>query len=207
MTQSKADFLDFLVQQGALRFGEFTLKSGGRSPFFVDLGQICTGDSLWRLGEFLADAVVNNYGAVDVLYGPPYKAIPMIAAAAIALRQRTGKDVGVCYSRKEAKEHGERGTLVGMLPGPEARILVVDDVFTTGATKLEALETLEEAGGVRATGILVSVDRRTQGQDAGIGDIPLTALVHLGDIVDYMEQVGDSRAHLVRGFWENQYGP
>lgn len=206
MSDSSTDFVAFLVRHGALRFGDFVLKSGGHSPFFVDLGQVCTGESLQRLGEFLADAVVNNYGAVDVLYGPPYKAIPMVTAAAVALRQRTGKDVGICYSRKETKEHGERGTLVGLVPGPETRVLVVDDVFTTGATKLEALETLENAGGVRATGILVTVDRRPMGQDAGLGDIPLTALAHLGDIVAYMEQVGDGRAFLVRRFWEEQHG-
>lgn len=202
----KDRFVEFMVAEGALRFGEFTLKSGGRSPFFVDLGQICGGAALTHLGESLADAIVNDFGAVDVLYGPPYKAIPMVTTAAMALRARTGKDVGICYARKEAKEHGERGTLIGRLPGPEARVLVVDDVFTTGATKLEALELIESVTGVRALGIVVTVDRRKQGQDTGLGDIPLASLVDLADIAAYLERVGDSRAHLVRRFWEEQHG-
>lgn len=198
----KDGFIEFLMSEGALRFGDFTLKSGGRSPFFVDLGQICTGGALARLGECLADAIVNNHGAVDVLYGPPYKAIPMITAAAIALRQRTGKDVGICYSRKEAKDHGERGVLVGRVPTPEERVLVIDDVFTTGATKLEALELIEASSGVRALGIVVTVDRRKRGQESGLGSIALTSVVALADMVAYLERIGDSRAHVVRRFWE-----
>lgn len=197
-----ARFVEFLIAEGALRFGDFTLKSGGKSPFFIDIGQICRGSSLAYLGECLADAVVNHFGAVDVLFGPPYKAIPMITAAAIALESRTGKDVGICYARKEAKRHGERGTLIGSLPRAEARVLVVDDVFTTGATKLEALELLEATCGVRALGIVVAVDRRPRGAVSGLGEVPLTALVNLGDIVAYLERIGDRHANVVRKFWE-----
>ncbi len=196
-------FLDFLIQEGALRWGDFTLKSGARSPFFVDLGQVSTGAALATLGEWLAECIVQSFGTADVLYGPPYKAIPMVTCAAMALHRRVGTRVGICYARKETKEHGERGLLIGRIPIREDRVLVVDDVFTTGATKLHALEVLEEATGVRALGIVVAIDRRKKGQDTGLAGIPLVALATLGDMVNYLDGLGDSRAGVVRRFWED----
>ena len=154
--KSKADFVASMIRQGVLRFGEFELKSGLRSPYFFNLGNVSGGVELAELGGFYADAIVASGVDFDVLFGPAYKGIPIAVATAIALAQR-GRSVGAAFDRKEAKAHGEGGKLIGApLRG---RVLMVDDVVSDGATKAEAAAVIEAAG-AKLAGLVVALDRQ-----------------------------------------------
>ena len=150
-------FIELMVEQDVLRFGDFELKSGRRSPYFFNLGAISDGTALAALGEFYAHAIVANGLACDVLFGPAYKGIPIAVAAGVALARR-GINVGVAFDRKEAKDHGEGGVLVGAgLAG--RRVLLVDDVVTDAATKREGARLIAAQGGA-LTGVLIALDRQ-----------------------------------------------
>ena len=153
---TQADFVASMIRQGVLRFGDFELKSGLRSPYFFNLGNVSGGAELAELGGFYADAIQASGLAFDVLFGPAYKGIPIAVATAIALAER-GRSVGAAFDRKEAKAHGEGGKLIGApLKG---RVLMVDDVVTDGATKAEGAAMIEAAG-AKLAGLVVALDRQ-----------------------------------------------
>ncbi len=160
MLEYQKNFIDFAIATDVLRFGEFTLKSGRTSPYFFNAGLFNDGESLTRLGEYYADAIVHSGVEYDVLFGPAYKGIPLVCAVAIALYQRHSRSVPWVFNRKEAKTHGEGGNLVGgKLQG---RILVIDDVITAGTAIRESLGLINEAGATLAA-VCVSIDRQERG--------------------------------------------
>ena len=184
------DFIDLALARDVLRFGEFTLKSGRQSPYFFNLGRIDSGAALARLGEAYAAAMVRAKLPVDMLFGPAYKGIALAAATAIALATRHGRDLPWAYNRKEAKDHGEGGTLVGApLAG---RVLIVDDVMTAGTAVRESLA-LIRAHGATPAGVLIALDRQERGQGelsaaqevARDHGIPVIAITGLDEVLAY----------------------
>ncbi|OQX11451.1 MAG: orotate phosphoribosyltransferase [Thiothrix lacustris] len=160
MKTYQQDFLDFAIGQGVLRFGEYTLKSGRVSPYFFNAGLFQTGAALARLGKFYAQAIVDSGVAFDMLFGPAYKGIPLAAATAIALYEHHGKDYPYAFNRKEAKDHGEGGTIVG---APlQGRVLVIDDVMTAGTAIREAADIVAAQGATLAS-VAISLDRQERG--------------------------------------------
>jgi orotate phosphoribosyltransferase len=168
MNNYQDSFIQFMVRSGVLTFGDFTTKSGRKTPFFINTGNYRTGAQMARLGEFYAQAVVERFGgAFDLLFGPAYKGIPLVVTTAIALAEKHGIDVPCCFNRKEAKDHGEGGSLVGQKPQDGQRVLIVEDVTTAGTSIRETIPVLRaSAPGVKIAGLLVSVDRQERGAGA-----------------------------------------
>lgn len=205
MTDLARELVKLFSEAGALRFGLFTLKSGARSPFFFNLGDVARGPHLQRMGALLADGVQQLFPDATLLFGPAYKGIALVALAAAELSRRHGRDVGTCYNRKEQKAHGEGGSLVGCTPGPADRLLLVDDVVTSGQTKREAIELLQREVTVEPAGMLVFVDRRLEGDaEQSIAGVPLRALATLPSIADALEESGDARARVLRNYYERK---
>lgn len=200
MSRSKRDFVQFLVDSGALKFGDFVLKSGDRSPFFINLGNVDTGKKLHLLGEFLADAMEQYFPDADTLFGPAYKGISMATAAAAEMARR-GIDSGVFHDRKEAKDHGEGGNFIGVAPTPQSRIVIIDDVMSSGGTKLQAIEAIEKVFHVRPVGVLVTVDRTRKDADIDKKAMNLQAIITLKDIADFLQDKGDERYITVLKFY------
>ena len=162
------EFLEFCMSREVLRFGEFTLKSGRKSPYFFNAGLFNTGSAIAELGRHYANAIVASGVEFDVLFGPAYKGIPLVTATAAALATEHGRDVPWCYNRKEAKDHGEGGVVVGApLKG---RVLVVDDVITAGTAIREAVAIIDANGGKLAS-VVVSLDRQEKGRDGDLSAI------------------------------------
>jgi orotate phosphoribosyltransferase len=214
MQDYQRDFLDYVIRRRILRFGEFTLKSGRKSPYFFNAGLFNTGEALAFLGRSYAAAIMASGVDFDLLFGPAYKGIPLVSAASVALAERHGRDLPWCFNRKEAKDHGEGGSIVG---SPlEGRVLVVDDVITAGTAIREVMGIIDAAG-ARAAGVVVALDReeRGQGELSAIGEIreaygiPVHSIVALRQIVDYLEQQDDAqlREHLpALKAYREQYG-
>jgi len=188
--QSQRAFLDLALARNALRFGEFTLKSGRTSPYFFNAGLFDSGAALATLGRAYADAAVQSGIAFDMLFGPAYKGIVLAAITAAALAEQHGRDLPFAYNRKEAKDHGEGGTLVGApLRG---RVLIVDDVITAGTAIRESLALIRSAGATPA-GVLIALDREERGQGALSATqelsaeygIPTFAIARLSDLLGY----------------------
>ena len=195
------DFLRFAIDNQVLRFGEFTLKSGRSSPYFFNAGLFNTGGLLARLGRFYAEAIVAAGVGFDVLFGPAYKGIPLAAATAIALADQHGQDLPWCFNRKEAKDHGEGGNLVGApLAG---RVLIIDDVITAGTAVRESFDIINAAGATPA-GILISLDRQERGRGARSAiqeieaeyGIPVVSIVTLDQLIDFLRDQPDLQPHL-----------
>jgi orotate phosphoribosyltransferase len=205
-------FLDTVLARGVLRFGEFTLKSGRQSPYFFNMGRIDTGRALAEVGEAYATAAANGGIAFDMLFGPAYKGIPLAAAPAIALSQRHGRDVPWAYNRKENKDHGEGGAIVGApLAG---RVLIVDDVITAGTAVREALGMIRAAGATVA-GVLVALDRQERGQgecsatqELARGEaVPVISIVGLADLMEYAGTRSDlATQHERLAAYRDRYG-
>ena len=160
MHNYQRDFLDFAVAHEVLRFGEFTLKSGRTSPYFFNAGLFNGGAALAQLGRFYAHAIVHSNLEFDMLFGPAYKGIPLAAATAIALADQHQRDVPYCFNRKEAKDHGEAGMLVG---APlQGKVLIIDDVITAGTAIREAIAIIDQAG-ARPCGVIIALDRQERG--------------------------------------------
>ena len=157
-------FVDFMLRCEVLSFGDFVAKSGRPTPYFVNAGRYRTGEQIATLGRFYADAIEDAFGdGVDVLFGPAYKGIPLAVTTAIALATHHGRDVGFCFDRKEVKDHGEGGALIGHHPVDGDRIVSVEDVTTAGTSVRQALPVLRAAGDVEVVGLVVGVDRRERG--------------------------------------------
>jgi orotate phosphoribosyltransferase len=195
MRAHQKEFIELIIARQVLRFGQFTLKSGRVSPYFFNAGLISDGDGLRTLGACYADAIVESGMAFDMLFGPAYKGIPLATATAIALAVRHGHSVPVAFNRKEAKAHGEGGTLIGApLAG---RVLIVDDVITAGTAIRESIAIIRAAGASPA-GVVLALDRQERGQGALSAvqevqmafSIPVAKIVTLGDIIEYLETTG-----------------
>ena len=166
MEQYKVDFIQFLVKSGALKFGEFTLKSGRVCPYFLNVGQFYTGELISKLCGYYAEALKSEELAVDfdVIFGPAYKGIPLCVGTSMRFGELAGRDVAYTYNRKEAKDHGEGGNFVGAPLGADSKVVIVDDVMTAGTAVREALEmlkSLQDAPAVK--GVLIAVDRKEKG--------------------------------------------
>jgi len=157
-------FVSFSLQAGVLDFGEFTLKSGRRSPYFFNTGLFNSGERLRRLGEFYADAMVDSDLPFDMLYGPAYKGIPLVSAAAVGLAARHQRDVPFCFNRKEHKDHGEGGNIVGA--APRGAVAIVDDVISAGTSVAESVEIIR-AHGAHPAVVFIALDRQERGQERG----------------------------------------
>lgn len=155
----KQDFIKFMVECEVLTFGDFTLKSGRKAPYFVNTGNYKTGAQLAKLGEFYAECIKDNGIEADTLFGPAYKGIPLCVSAAVALWNRFGTEVSYCFDRKEAKDHGEGGTFVGKKLIDGEKVVIIEDVMTSGKALREVLPKLKDAAQVNVTGMVISVDR------------------------------------------------
>ncbi|GAA3903677.1 orotate phosphoribosyltransferase [Halomonas cibimaris] len=186
------DFIAFAIEQGVLKFGEFTLKSGRVSPYFFNAGLFQTGGALSRLGRFYARAMMESGLDADVLFGPAYKGIPLAAVTAAALADHHGRDMPYAFNRKEAKAHGEGGSIVG---APlEGDIFIIDDVITAGTAVREVMDIIAEHG-ARAAGVIIALDRqeRGQGDKSAIQEVeetygmPVVSIVTLDQVLEYLE--------------------
>ena len=206
MTAYKTEFIHFMVRSGVLTFGEFTLKSGRKAPYFVNTGNYTTGEQLSKLGGFYADCIRENLGdAFDLLYGPAYKGIPLAVAAASSLYAKYGINKEYAFNRKEAKDHGEGGVLVGHKPADGERVLIVEDVITAGTAMRENLPILEAAAKVKIAGVVISVDRkeRGQGERSAVQEIeatygfPVFPIVTIDEIIEALHNVPvDGRVYI-----------
>ncbi len=212
MQNYQREFLDFALDVAVLRFGEFTLKSGRTSPYFFNAGLFNTGASLARLGRYYAQAIVDSGIEFDVLYGPAYKGIPLAAVTAAALYDHHGRDVPYAFNRKEAKDHGEGGIIVGHeLNGG---VLIIDDVISAGTSVRESVEIIKDLGAT-PTGVVIALDRqeRGKGERSAIQEvesdygIPVTSIVALEQLVEYLGEKPDSEESLSRiRAYRNEYG-
>ena len=195
MQAYQRDFLRFAADIGALRFGEFTLKSGRRSPYFFNAGLFDTGLRLERLAAAYAGRIGASGVSFDVLYGPAYKGIPLAAATSIAVARETGRDLPYAFNRKEAKDHGEGGLIVGRsLAG---RVLIIDDVITAGTSVRESMEVIQSAG-AQAVGVVIALDRQERGanQRSAVDEVrelfgvPVFSVVTLDDLIGFLDEAG-----------------
>lgn len=174
MESYKNEFIEFMVEAGVLKFGDFTLKSGRKSPFFMNAGAYVTGSQLKRLGEYYAKAIHDRYGDdFDVLFGPAYKGIPLGVATVIAFSELYGKEIRYCSNRKEVKDHGDVGILLGSKIQDGDRVVIIEDVTTSGKSIEETFPILKAQGDVEIVGLMVSLNRMEQGKS---GDRTMTAL-------------------------------
>ena len=203
MAPYKREFIEFALDSGVLRFGEFVLKSGRTSPYFFNSAGFATGLALARLGRFYADAVVASGIAFDMLFGPAYKGIPLVSTVAVALAHHHGRDLPYAFNRKEAKDHGEGGIVVGA--EPDGRVLIVDDVISAGTAMRESVRVLAGAGATCVAAV-VCVDRQERGRgprsavqeaESEFG-IRVVSIVCLDDLVAYLEERAGFEADLDR---------
>ncbi|EGQ8677550.1 orotate phosphoribosyltransferase [Vibrio parahaemolyticus] len=201
MKAYQREFIEFALEKEVLKFGEFTLKSGRKSPYFFNAGLFNTGRDLARLGRFYAAALADSGIEFDVLFGPAYKGIPIATTTAVALADHHGIDTPYCFNRKEAKNHGEGGNLVGS--ALEGRIMLVDDVITAGTAIRESMEIIK-ANGADLAGVLVAIDRQEKGKGelSAIQEVErdfgcaVISIVSLGDLITYLEEKGNATEHL-----------
>ena len=195
MDQYKRDLIEFMVRCDVLRFGDFTAKSGRKTPYFIDAGRYRSGGQISQLARFYAQAIrAQLAGGCDVLFGPAYKGIPLAVATAMALYQDDGHDVGYCFNRKEAKDHGEGGVLVGHRLRDGDRVLIIEDVTTAGTSVRETVPILRAAAAVNLVGLVVAVDRmeRGQGERSALAELSdaygmhAFAIVTIADIMQHL---------------------
>lgn len=199
--QFRQEFIAFAIEKEVLRFGEFKTKAGRLSPYFFNAGLFSDGESLMRLGEYYAEAIKNSGIEFDMLFGPAYKGITLVAAIAIAFA-RNGHNIPYAYNRKEAKDHGEGGVIVGSpLNG---RVLIIDDVISAGTSVRESVE-LIRANGANACGVAIAIDRQEKGQGelsavqevVKTNNIPVCAIANLSDLLNYLHSRKELAQHLL----------
>lgn len=208
MEDYKKEFIDFMVECNALKFGSFTLKSGRKSPFFMNAGAYVTGGQLKRLGEFYAKAVHDNFGDdFDVFFGPAYKGIPLAVVTALAYSELYGKEIKYCSDRKEEKDHGaDKGSLLGYKINDGDRVVIIEDVTTSGKSieetypKIKSQETVP--GGIKIVGEIVSLNRMEKAPDSDKAALevisekygfPARAIVSMKDVIEYLYTNGDKK--------------
>ncbi len=213
MNAYQQEFIELARRHDVLKFGEFTLKSGRVSPYFFNAGAFASGAALATLGRCYAQSIVQAGIEFDVLLGPAYKGIPLAAATAVALADHHGRDVPFAYNRKEAKTHGEGGTLVGApLHG---RVLVIDDVITAGTAVREVIGMIEAAGASLA-GVAIGLDRQERGTGTASAiqelereqGIPVLSIINMGHIIDYLQAAGDAYTEVLTAMraYRQRYG-
>ena len=192
----KQDFIKFMVDSGVLTFGEFTLKSGRLSPYFMNSGNYKTGAQLARLGEFYAECIHDNGIEFDTLFGQAYKGIPLAVSTAVALYTKFGIDVNYCFDRKEAKDHGEGGCIVGKQLGDGERVAIIEDVMTSGKALREVMPKLKETANVDVAAMIIQVDRMEKGLNgdksavqevSGEFGVNIYPIVNMNDIIEAIE--------------------
>lgn len=202
----KREFIQFLEGAGVLKFGDFTAKSGRKIPYFINAGDIKTGDQISKLGEFYAKAYFEKLGNKQaVLYGPAYKGIPIAVSAAVALSKK-GLDVPFFFNRKEEKDHGEGGVFVGYKPQAGQEVVIVEDVITAGTAIRESMAILSPLEGVKVAAVFVMVDRKEKGKTeksamAEVGEeygFPVYSVVDVYDIIEYLEEDESNRENVER---------
>ena len=211
MEQYQKDFVDFTLETGVLKFGEFTLKSGRVSPYFFNAGLFNTGSHLSELGKFYAQAIEASDLKFDVLFGPAYKGIPLASATSIALNDSFNRNVPYSFNRKEAKDHGEGGSIVGH--PLEGDILIIDDVITAGTAIHEAQEIIQSSGAT-AKGVIVALDRQEKGKGElsaiqeveKVFGIRVLSIISLTHIIDYLKSNNDSKILTQIESYRSQYG-
>lgn len=196
MEQYKQEFIQFMVDCGVLKFGEFTLKSGRKSPFFMNAGLYVTGDQLRRLGEYYARAIHEHYGDdFDVLFGPAYKGIPLSVATTIAYSELYGKEIRYCSNRKEIKDHGDTGILLGSPIKDGDRVVIIEDVTTSGKSIEETFPIIQAQGDVTIKGLMVSLNRMEKGlggEKSALSEIKdkygfeANAIVSMDEVVEFL---------------------
>ena len=195
MESYKQDFIEFMVESKVLKFGDFTLKSGRKSPFFMNAGSYVTGTQLKKLGKYYAKAIHDNFGLdFDVLFGPAYKGIPLSVATTMAISDLYGKDIRYCSNRKEVKDHGDTGILLGSPVKDGDRVMIIEDVTTSGKSIEETFPILKAQGDVEIKGLIVSLDRceRGKGTKSALAEIkdlygfPTAAIVSMKDVVEHL---------------------
>ena len=195
MEQYKKEFIEFMVDSNVLKFGEFTLKSGRKSPFFMNAGAYVTGSQLRKLGQFYAKAIHDNYGTdFDVLFGPAYKGIPLAVATTIAFSELYGRDIKYCSNRKEIKDHGDVGILLGSDLNDGDKVVIIEDVTTSGKSIEETFPILKSQANVDVVGLMVSLNRQERGktQQNALAEIrevygiETGAIVTMEEVVEYL---------------------
>ncbi len=206
MESYKREFIQFLQDAGVLKFGDFTAKSGRKIPYFINAGDIKTGDQIAKLGEFYAKAYFEKIGNKrTVLYGPAYKGISIAVSSAVAL-SKTGLDVPFFFNRKEAKDHGEGGIFVGYVPTAGEEVVIVEDVITAGTAIRESMANLSSLNGVKVAATFVMVDRKEKGkgEKSAMAEVeeefgfPVYSVVDVYDIIEYLEEDSSNAENVAR---------
>lgn len=222
MEQYKKDFIEFMVDCEVLKFGEFTLKSGRKSPFFMNAGAYVTGAQLRKLGEYYAKAIYEHYGSdFDVLFGPAYKGIPLSVATTIAFSELYGKEIRYCSNRKEAKDHGDIGILLGSKIQDGDKVVIIEDVTTSGKSIEEVFPIIKAQADCEIIGLMVSLNRceRGKGEKNALDEIKETygfdanAIVSMKEVIEHLYQkpvhgqiiIDDTLKKAIDGYYE-QYG-
>jgi len=201
MKAYQKEFIEFAIERGVLKFGEFTLKSGRTSPYFFNAGLFNKGSDLARLGRFYAEALVDSGIDFDVLFGPAYKGIPIATATAVALYDQHNQDTPYCFNRKEKKDHGEGGNLVGS--ALEGKVMLVDDVITAGTAIREAMD-IVQANGAELSGVLIALDRQEKGKGelSAIQEVErdfgakVVSIVSLNDVITFLKDEDTFKEYL-----------
>ncbi len=215
MEAYKQEFVDFMLESGVLKFGDFTLKSGRKSPFFMNAGGYVTGSQLKKLGEFYAKAIHDRYGDdFDVLFGPAYKGIPLAVTTAMAFSELYGKEVRYCSNRKEEKDHGaDKGSFLGTKLKDGDRVVMIEDVTTSGKSMEETVPKVKGAADVTIVGLMVSLDRheRGKGDETALKEVsklygfPTAAIVSMPEVIGYLDLDPELKGR-IDAYYE-QYGP
>ncbi len=192
----KNEFIRFMMECGVLTFGDFTLKSGRKAPYFINAGNYRTGIQLDRLGRFYADCIKENDLKADYIFGPAYKGIPLAVSTVVALSSKYGEDIGYFFDRKEVKDHGEGGMFVGCTPKDGDKVIIIDDVMTSGKALKEVYPKVKSAADVDISAMVITVDRMEKGLDSDLSAVQATykefgikvySIVNINDIISAIE--------------------